>query len=224
MRVIAGFLESHPEYELCGLPALPGLGAGHPEWIGAPDDLRRTGRFWPHTGSGHGHFYALLRRRGDAPEDLPIRWTGQDIPGRILRLYEKMMAQVLEREIPLEGLALTKGDDCYIMPMEPNLLGRVPVLRQGWWVASLRHDRVQPDHALAMALHPDGVQMHVSLQPMDQRLSTFIEGGFWLDDGPAGLVLVTVDGFPLGWGKRDGNRIRSRYPVHLRRAGAFAPG
>lgn len=222
--VIAGFLESHPEYELCDLPTLPGLGAGHPEWIGAPDDLRRTGRFWPHTGPGHGHFFALLRRRGEAPEDLPARWTGQDIPGRILRLYEQMMAQVLEREIPFEGLALTKDDDCYIMPIAPNLLGRVPVLRQGWWVASLRHNKVQPDHAMAMALHPDDVQRHVSLEPVDQRLSTFIEGGFWLDDGPAGLVLVTIDEFPLGWAKRDGNRIRSRYPVHLRRAGALALG
>lgn len=222
--VIAGFLEGHPEYELCDLPALPGLGAGHPEWIGAPDDLRRTGRFWPHTGPGHGHFYALLRRRGEAPEGLPVRWAGQDIPGRILRLYEKTMAQVLRHLPPLEGLGLTKDDQCYIMPMAPNLLGRVPVLRPGWWVASLRHDRVQLDHALAMALRPEDVQMHTSLTPEDQRLSTFIEGGFWLDDGPAGLVLVTVDAFPLGWAKRDGNRMRSRYPVHLRRGGALALG
>jgi len=134
------------------------------------------------------------------------------------------MAQVLEREIPFEGLALTKDDDCYIMPIAPNLLGRVPVLRQGWWVASLRHNKVQPDHAMAMALHPDDVQRHVSLEPVDQRLSTFIEGGFWLDDGPAGLVLVTIDVPTRRSSDLDGNRIRSRYPVHLRRAGALALG
>jgi len=28
---------------------------------------------------------------------------------------------------------------------------------------------------------------------------------------------VTVDGFPLGWAKRGDGRLRSRYPLHLRR-------
>lgn len=222
--VVAAFLSEHPDFELADLPAVPGMRAGCPEWIGASEALRRTGRFWPHTGPGKGHFFALLRRMGKAPEDLPVRWTGQHIPGRILRLYEKTLGQILCHEPPLAGLELTKDDDCYITPMAPDLLDRGPVLRQGWWVASLRHGKILPDHALAMALHPDDVQAHVRLALGDPRLSSFLEGGGWGDDGPAGMVLVTVDGYPLGWAKRDGNRIRSRYPVHLRRAGALALG
>ncbi len=227
--VIAGFLSEHPEFELARLPAVPGMSAGHPEWIGVSEDLHRAGRFWPHTGPGHGHFYALLRRTGRAPEGLPVRWEGQDIPGRILRLYENTLGQVLVHDPPRSGLVLTKDDECYITPMAPDLLGRVPMLRRGWWVASLRHEKILPDHALAMALRPDDVQNTVRLSLGDQRLSTFLDGGFWIEGGHqttelSGFALVTVDGFPLGWAKRDGSKVRSRYPVHLRRAGALALG
>jgi hypothetical protein len=64
----------------------------------------------------------------------------------------------------------------------------------------------------------------VELSPEDPRLARFKDGGFWADNGPSGFVLVTVDGFPLGWAKRDGRRLRSRYPVHLRRAQALNQG
>lgn len=216
--VIAAFLASHDEFEIVDLPELPGMDRGHPEWIGAPDILQKAGRFWPHRGPGHGHFYALLRRSGAPPEDLPARWTGMDIPGRVLRLYEETLAQILRSAPPTEGLVLTKNDHCYIAPMAPERWAQVPVLRPGWWVASLRHGKINPDHALAMALRREEVQAHVRLSPEDPQISTYLDGGAWPDAGSEQFVLVTVDGYPLGWGKRGGGKLRSRYPVHLRRA------
>lgn len=219
--VIAAFLGDNPEFELLDLPAVPGLNRGLPEWIGAPDELRRTGRFWPHTGPGHGHFYALLRRTGEPPQDLPARWTDQEIPGRVLELYRRTLGDMLAVDPPEEGLMLSKDDHLYITPMEPALWSRMPVLRPGWWVASLRHDKVLPDHALAMALAPDSVTASVSLAVDDQRLQRYLDGSLWPDRGAPGYVLVTVDGFPLGWAKRGGGKLRSRYPVHLRRLRAL---
>ncbi|MBN1259442.1 MAG: RsmF rRNA methyltransferase first C-terminal domain-containing protein [Anaerolineae bacterium] len=218
--VIAGFLEQHPDFELSPLPDIAGLHPGHPEWVGAPALLRRTGRFWPHTGPGHGHFYALLRRRGEAT-DLPGLWAGTATPGRVLNLYRETLGTVLVGAPPEEGLFLNKDDQLYICPVDPKLLEGLRILRPGWWVASQRHGKVNPDHALAMALAPEQVQARVDLEPEDRRLIQFVRGGFWQDAGPPGFVLVTVDGFPLGWGKRSGGRLRSRYPIHLRKQ---APG
>ncbi len=218
--VIAAFLEEAPEYEMVDLPSLPGMDRGHPEWIRAPAVLEKAGRFWPHRGPGHGHFYALLRRRGEPPEDLPAQWTETRVPGRVLRLYQATLGQVLRHDPPLERLVLTKNDECYVTPMAPERWAQLPVMRPGWWVASLRHDKIFPDHALAMSLDPQAVRAHVRLSPDDERLDTFLDGGSWPDDGPAGYVLVTVDEYALGWGKRGAGRLRSRYPVHLRRARA----
>jgi 16S rRNA C967 or C1407 C5-methylase (RsmB/RsmF family)/NOL1/NOP2/fmu family ribosome biogenesis protein len=222
--VIARFLDEHPEFSLVELPDLPGMGPGRPELIKASPELRKAGRFWPHTGPGHGHFYALLRRQGDPPDDLPARWEGQEMPGRILHLYERALSTVLTRDPPRAGLFLTKDDQCYITPMEPELAMRVPLLRPGWWVASVRHGKVQPDHALAMALTPEEVRAHIRLSPDDPRIIHFLDGGSWMDSGASEQLLVTVDGFPLGWAKRDAQRLRSRYPVHLRRTRALQLG
>jgi 16S rRNA C967 or C1407 C5-methylase (RsmB/RsmF family)/NOL1/NOP2/fmu family ribosome biogenesis protein len=218
--VIANFLDEEPEYEMVDLPPLAGMGHGHPEWIGAPAVLEKAGRFWPHRGPGHGHFYALLRRRGKPPEDLPAKWTETRVPGRVLRLYEAALGQALRGEPPLEGLMLRKSDEFYVTPMAPERWAQLPVMRPGWWIASLRHDKIFLDHALAMALDPQAVKAHVRLTADDERLDTFLTGGVWPDAGPEGYVLVTVDGYPLGWGKRGAGKIRSRYPVHLRRARA----
>jgi len=215
--VIAAFLDTHADFELAPLPALPGLQGGHPEWIGTPETVRGVGRFWPHTGPGHGHFYALLRRRGEPADDLPERWRGTAIPGRLVQLYRRVLRETLTFDPPEAGLYLDENDDIYVTPLDPKLWAGLHVLRPGWWVASQRHGKVTPNHALAMALHPEDAQAVCDLAAADPLVEQFLRGSFWEDDGPAGFVLVTVDGFPLGWAKRGEGRLRSRYPLHLRR-------
>jgi 16S rRNA C967 or C1407 C5-methylase (RsmB/RsmF family)/NOL1/NOP2/fmu family ribosome biogenesis protein len=214
--VIAAFLAGHPDFEIVDLPQVPGLYPGHPEWVDAPDAVRHAGRFWPHTGPGHGHFYALLRRQGEPPNGLPERWTGNAIPGRVWNLYQKTIGETLVAPVSDRGLLLTKTDDLYVTPMDPKLWEGLHVLRPGWWVASLRHNKIWPDHALATALRPEDVRDVVDLAQDDDRLANYLRGSFWPDRGPAGYVLIAVDGFPVGWAKRGGGRLRSRYPVHLR--------
>ena len=214
--VIAAFLAQHADFELADLPSLPGLYPGHPEWIDAPEGLARTGRFWPHTGPGHGHFYALLRRTGESPNDLPERWAGAHVPGRVWNLYQKSVGEALTLALPEKGMLLHKDDNLYAAPMDPKLWHDLHVLRPGWWIASLRHNKVSPNHALAMALHPEQAVNRVDLAQDDPRLVKYLRGGFWPDRGPAAYVLITVEGFPLGWAKRGDGRLRSHYPVHLR--------
>lgn len=215
---IAAFLATHDDFEGVSLPALPGLYPSHPEWVGAPISLWAcAGRFWPHKGPGHGHFYALLRRKGTPPSALPERWSGVDVPGRSLQLYQQEASRLIQRTLPETGLLLTKNDDLYQVPLAPELWRGLKVLRPGWWLGSVRHGKFNLDHALAMALRPGDVTAQVTLTVDDPRLVKFFRGGFWADDGPDGVVLVTVDGFPLGWAKRRDGRCRSRYPVHLRK-------
>ena len=215
--VIDAFLSSHQEFQITELPRHQHLFPGQPQWIGAAESLQLSGRFWPHTGMGHGHFYALLRRRGTPPLDLPERWHETQCPGRILKLYEKSLSDILVTKPPEVGLHLTSEDDLYITPMDPRLWSDLRVLRPGLWVASLRHNKINLDHAFAMTLHPGDVQRHVQLSVGDPHLRNYLDGSQWLDAGADGVVWVSVHGFPLGWAKRNGGRLRSRYPVHLRR-------
>ena len=215
--VIDAFLSEYQDFQIAALPECPHLSPGQPHWVGASETLRHSGRFWPHKGPGHGHFYALLQRSGNPPSDLPERWTGVRCPGRVSKLYEGTMSSILTTKPPKTGLYLTPGDDLYLTPMDPKLWSDLHVLRPGLWVASLRHNKINPDHALAMTLKPADVHRHLQLSVDDPHLRNYFDGSQWLDAGEDGIVWVSVDGFPMGWAKRISGKLRSRYPVHLRR-------
>jgi NOL1/NOP2/fmu family ribosome biogenesis protein len=139
----------------------------------------------------------------------------------VLNLYRKGLRQVLVQPPPEEGLLLAGNDELYVTPMDPALWTGLHVLRPGWRVAYLRHGEVEADHALAVALRPQEAQRSVNLEVDDPRVTQYLRGSPWPDDGPAGRVLVTVEGFPLGWARRGGGRLTSRYPIHLRQKGSL---
>ncbi len=214
--VIAAFLARAPEFDIQPVSAHPGFNPGRPEWLGVTGRLSAAVRLYPHTGPGHGHFYALLVRRGHA-EPPPEPWRGRAVPGRVLNLYRAMLASALRDPTLESGLYFMPGaDQFYLSPMEPDLWEGLHILRPGWWVATLRHGEVNPEHALALGMAPEEARERLDLALDDPRLGLFLSGASWEDDGTPGFVLVTVDGFALGWAKRSGGKLRSRYPVHLR--------
>ena len=215
--VIAAFLDAHPAFEVLNIHHIPGITPGRPEWISAPEAIRNTGRFFPHTGPGHGHFYALLRHTGDVPGDLPGLWQDSRLPGRIHNMLAKTFSDVLTDTVPQRGLWLNKHDDIYQLFMEPGMFDGLRVMRPGWWLASIRHNKILLDHALAMAIKSDSVQRRLDLAVDDPRVQTYLDGSSWVSDSPNGWVWVSVDDLPLGWAKVAGGRFRSRYPAHLRK-------
>jgi len=50
----------------------------------------------------------------------------------------------------------------------------------------------------------------------DRELSNYISGESFTNFGENGWILVTIDGYPIGWGKRTQNVIKNFYPHGLR--------
>ena len=90
-------------------------------------------------------------------------------------------------------------------------LGRV---REG-----ARSTRVEPAHALAMALPTGAAARRLDLDPGDERVTLYLRGADLPAEGEPGYLRVEVDGLPLGWGKRSGGVVRSLLPKGLRRPG-----
>jgi 16S rRNA C967 or C1407 C5-methylase (RsmB/RsmF family)/NOL1/NOP2/fmu family ribosome biogenesis protein len=62
---VAGFLATHPGWEVLAIPPHPGFAPGRPDWApGGPPELSRAVRLWPHHLRGEGHFIAKLARPG----------------------------------------------------------------------------------------------------------------------------------------------------------------
>jgi NOL1/NOP2/fmu family ribosome biogenesis protein len=97
----------------------------------------------------------------------------------------------------------------------PDLKG-LTVIHWGWWLGVLKKKRLDPSHAFAMGIRADDVQRTYPLSGDDPKATAFLCGEVLRFPGADGWLLVSIDGHPLGWGKRVKNRIKSHVPNWLR--------
>jgi NOL1/NOP2/sun family putative RNA methylase len=212
---VAAFLERHADFEIAEIPPRPGFSPGRPEWANAPESLRRTVRIWPHRASGEGHFIAKLRRRENGPVEreygIQRRRDGQ--ASEAIRTYRAFCAEAL-RQAPAEAPILS-GSKLYDVPEEAPEAAGLRVLWPGWELGTIQKGRFEPSHALAMGLASGDAQRTLEVSPED-AVQRYLHGEALEAPGEKGWTLVTLAGYPLGWGKRVGNMVKNHYPRTLR--------
>lgn len=190
--------------------------------------LRRTVRLWPHKVAGEGHFVAIMRRAGEeAPRDWPPAQSTQlSVPQR--EALEDFWRAVLGLDLPDRLLVRSRDRqtaEVYALALDaPDTTGlRAP--RPGWHLGQLRLDgargaaerpRFIPAHALALALEAGHVRQRLD-EPMGSELiARYLRGEALPVTGLNGWVLISVAGFPLGWGRGTGHMVKNHFPKALR--------
>jgi NOL1/NOP2/sun family putative RNA methylase len=216
--VIASFLEKDRDFILDpDFSPLPGLSSARPEWVQADfaGEWPGAARIWPHLSPGEGHFIARLKRVSGEP-GFSIRRASLPVPPRsVLEDFNRFVTEYC----PLDTGHLTLaqlGPRLYHLPPEtPDLSGlRIP--SPGWWLGEAKKNRFEPSQALGMALRAEEARLRLDLPADDERVAAYLCGQTL--DAPLldGWTLVTVDGFPLGWGKGVSNVLKNHYPSGLR--------
>ncbi len=215
--IIARFLQEHPGFDIQEPARAPGFSPGRPDWVTTAwqgkESLARTVRIWPHQAPGEGHFIALLRRTG-GEQPVPLaNWPESPILASLGRHWEDFSHENLSLDLDPRRLRVIKSYLYYLPTALPDLRG-LRSIRPGWWLGSFKKNRFEPAHAFAMGLRQEQVPQAIDL---DSRAA----GGYLRREplsqaGPQGWVLVTVDGYPLGWGKRVNNTVKNHYPKGLR--------
>lgn len=221
---IAGFLERHPEFSIVTVPAeekLPGLSAARPEWSRpARADMAETYRIWPHKAGGEGHYLALLLKAGEERDMVrkkkmhtPKYWNDRN---GIKVVQEFLRDTCTAFEIQPERLVLF-GDQIYQIPDEMPDFSGLKVLRPGLHLGTLKKNRLEPSHALALFLRPKQVRFHISLAGEEQPILDYLRGNTLPDEeGRKGWTLVCVDGYSVGWAKASSGILKNHYPKGLR--------
>ena len=231
--VIWRFLQSHPDFELVEPRWLSGFAAGRPDWVawpaaGEPSDapalsppaeLASTVRLWPHLAQAEGHFIAILQRTGD---ETPFLWqpaSATDLSKADQQAVDTFWEPLIDLPLP-QRLTLHTRDEhtaelLALTDDAPDTSG-LRTVRPGWHLGTLRKGRFEPSHALAVALTSDQVANRLDEPAGSELVARYLRGETLPVDGPAGWLLVTVAGFPLGWGKRVGSTIKNHYPRGLR--------
>ncbi len=227
--VVAHFLASHPEFHISPIGSVEGLSPARPDWVelSSKHGIQGARRFWPHLHQGEGHFYALLEKGGEkmitnTSRRLPAqktRRTLRQIPAR-RSLYDLVLDFLnthLGLELSTEQISV-HGSYVYRSPDHTPDLEGLKVIHPGWWLGSLHKDRFIPSHALALGVSTHPAPDAIQFSSMDATLLRYLAGESFPDAGSDGWVLITVDGFPLGWGRRVKNVVKNFYPHGLRRA------
>ena len=193
---VARFLEAHPEFEPEVIETpwfIPGENGSH--------------RMWPHKLLGEGHFAAVLRKKGNEEcedsstpgEKLPKEWSG--------------FAKEMNIRLPA-GKAILFGQSLYWAPEEMPDIRRLKVLRPGLELGTVKKDRFEPAHALALWLK-DCANVHC-LEPESGEMAAYLHGDVVASE-KKGWCLVTAGEYSIGWGKGDGRVLKNHYPKGLRR-------
>jgi 16S rRNA C967 or C1407 C5-methylase (RsmB/RsmF family)/NOL1/NOP2/fmu family ribosome biogenesis protein len=109
----------------------------------------------------------------------------------------------------------------WIPPGMPDLTG-LKIIHPGWWLGKLksgqdRHAmRFEPAHALALGLQAGSVLHSLNLPANHPAILDYLRGEILPWAGDNGWILVTVEGFALGWGKGAQGRLKNAYPRGLR--------
>lgn len=195
-ETVALFLKRHPDFA--------------PEPVAAPwfvPGENGSFRLWPHKLLGEGHFAAVLRRM-DGNEETAICPRGAALPASWLDFAR-------EQGICLpEGKAVRFGDTLFWAPTQTPDLNRLRVLRPGLELGTLKKDRLEPAHALALWLRPRAFDR--KLPPESGELRGYLAGQT-IPGARRGFQLVCAGDYSLGWAKGDGQTLKNHYPKGLRR-------
>jgi NOL1/NOP2/sun family putative RNA methylase len=227
--VIDGFISKHPEFDLVSIPYLPGYQPARPEWIGLSSDdrVKQAVRIWPHLTQAEGHFIALLVKQGSTATQNSIVNPGKSkFSLRSKELKKPLTALAILDDFYRANLTITLdhtqlffgGSYVFLLPVDSPDLRGLKVIYPGWWIGSIRKYRFIPSQALAMGIKSHQARHECPLTYGDPRLFAYFSGQSLPDLGEDGWVLVTVDGFSVGWGKRVQNVIKNYYPHGLRRS------
>ena len=194
---VAEFLENHRDFtpEDAAAPwFVPGENGSH--------------RMWPHKLLGEGHFAAVLRKTEGEEEETPAFQKADRLPPQWQQFAK-------EQEITLpQGKPMLFGQTLYWIPEDMPDLSRLKVMRPGLELGTLKKDRFEPAHALALWLKD--CKNTISFPADSREIRDYLHGEV-VPGSPKGWCLVQADGYSIGWGKGDGERIKNHYPKGLRR-------
>lgn len=92
----------------------------------------------------------------------------------------------------------------------------IKVLRADWHLGTIKKNRFEPSHALALSLTRDQVKHNLSLSRDSREILAYLRGESLMAVGSKGWYLVDVDGFSIGWGKLSEQVLKNHYPKGLR--------
>lgn len=208
-KICAYILENH-NAELIAPENLDMLSHGRTEWSDSEFDMDNTRRIFPHKNKGEGHFIALFHSLDEkTPREIKVKKTVKSDSEKLYREFEKEFLNVT-----LNGEFCLFGEQLYLKPKNIDI-DKIKTVRAGIPLGVCRKGRFEPSWALCLALTSDEIKNTLDFSADSKKLKSYMLGQT-LECDKKGWCAVTVDGYPLGWGKASGGVLKNHFPKYLR--------
>jgi NOL1/NOP2/sun family putative RNA methylase len=213
-QTIERFLNNYPDIELQSILKPDGIQDGRPEWsTSESEELYKVARLWPHRLQGEGHFVAKMMKT-NSTEFSTITPASSNIGKGQLKDFKQFCNETIENH-SFENFFLF-NQQLYSLPASCPSFQGLRVLRAGLHLGELKKNRFEPNHALALSLKKEQVRQSFNFSSKDNQWIHYLKGETITTGADRGWILVTIDGFSLGWGKEAKGILKNFYPKGLR--------
>lgn len=186
-----------------------GFAYGNGEYIGREDiDFSKCVRLFPHKLNGEGHFLCVLKKDENTEGiSAPIAYQK---PAKLPAEVEEFLKH-LKLNLDKNRIVMREDRYYYVYDQLPDLKG-LRILRNGLLLGEYKKNRFEPSQALACALKPDEYDNVYNLSVDDERVTRYLKcESIDLEGAKDGFVLITCDGFSLGFGKVKNGNFKNKY-------------
>lgn len=215
--MVQWFIDTYKDMEICEIPYKEGFSYGRPDLLyHGCEELKRCIRIFPHIAKGEGHFAALLHKKGNNIAEKHIRGKRINILKKFNKTDRNEWQDEIKEFVPEEYLKssypVKSKDTIYLVLEETAGIKNLRYIQNGLIAGNFKK-RFEPSCQLALSKVSDNYKNRLLLKAGDIGLIKYLKGEtINIDESYKGWVLVTVDGFPLGWGKADGcGRLKNKY-------------
>lgn len=173
-------------------------------------------RFYPHRIKGEGFFLSVMRKTDpEMPFNIKPSKTAFGAPER--RVQEQLLSWI---ENPHERI-IQRNDLVQVIPeAHANtihfLAQRLRVAYSGTFVATVKHNKLVPEHALALSTLLKRGAFHETPLTEKQAIQYLRKETLDVVTDRKGFSLATYNGVPIGWMNLLGGRINNLYPQEWR--------
>ncbi len=219
-------LDLYPQLELVDIDGSEYFAQGDPKFAGGDQRIRKTVRLLPHKVECEGHFLALFKKKGEEKlledrDEAKARNKKKTRAG-LASSFNEEERYVLEEYLKAYDAGFdrhylyNRNGRVYFIPFNPRCADGLRVLRCGLYMGELKKKRFEPSQAAALYFDAPGFKNTLLFEASDERVRKYLNNEN-IVLGPAeeslkdGLVLIKIASYSLGFGKKIGNIIKSKY-------------
>ncbi len=172
-------------------------------------------RFFPHKVKGEGFFLSVMRKTNGG-ETRMVHRNSFTAPSK--KIIDQLHQWVLT---PDEKTFIIRNDQVQFFPKNKNfeiefLAKNLYLISAGTSMATVKHEKLIPEHALALSIELNKDHFTVLNVELPQALQYLRKETLEVHGEKKGFALIQYNGIPLGWANVLDNRMNNLYPSEWR--------